>query len=112
LLEDMSQRGLLDETLITVGGEFGRTPRINATAGRDHWAHCYTQLLAGGGVQGGSVYGRSDAQGAYVRDLPVTPDDLAATVLHAFGLSPELTIPDHTGRPVRITTGRPVTAIF
>ncbi len=112
LLEDLEQRGLLDDTLVTVSGEFGRTPRINATSGRDHWAHCYTSLLAGGGVRGGAVYGASDAHGAYVKDNPVTPEDFAATILHAFGLSPETAVPDAFGRPVRITTGTPVTAIF
>jgi hypothetical protein len=112
LLEDLADRGLLNDTLVSVGGEFGRTPRINATGGRDHWAHCYTQLLAGGGIQGGSVYGQSDSQGAYVLDSPVSPDDLAAIVLHAFGIPPETTIPDQSGRPVRVTTGTPVTGIF
>lgn len=112
LLEDLHERGLLDETLVVVAGEFGRTPKINATNGRDHWAPCYTQLLAGGGVRGGQVYGASDSQGAYVKDLPVTPDDFAATVLHAFGLEPETPIPDANGRPVRISTGSPVTALF
>jgi hypothetical protein len=112
LLEDLTQRGLLDETLVVVAGEFGRTPKINATAGRDHWAHCYTQLLAGGGVRGGQVYGASDAHGAYVKDLPVTPDDFAATILHAFGLSPDDAVIDPLNRPVRITTGRPVTTLF
>jgi hypothetical protein len=112
LLDDLTQRGLLDDTLVAVAGEFGRTPKINATSGRDHWAHCYTQLLAGGSVRGGAVYGSSDATGAYVRDRPVTPDDFAATVLHAFGLSPELAINDASGRPVRICAGSPVTALF
>jgi hypothetical protein len=112
LLEDMTDRGLLAETLVTVSGEFGRTPKINATAGRDHWAHCYTQLLAGGGVQGGSIWGSSDAQGAWVRDAPVTPDDFSATILHAFGIDPDLTIPDQTGRPVKVTSGQPVTSLF
>lgn len=112
LLEDLSDRGMLDDTLIAVAGEFGRTPKINGTSGRDHWAHCYTQLLAGGGVRGGAVWGASDAQGAYVKDLPVTPDDYAATVLHAFGLDPETAIPDLAGRPVRVTTGQPVTGLF
>ncbi|MGE0756262.1 MAG: DUF1501 domain-containing protein [Pirellulaceae bacterium] len=112
LLEDLSQRGLLDDTLVVVAGEFGRTPKINKTSGRDHWAHCYTQLLAGGGVRGGQVYGASDAQGAYVKDQPVTPDDFAATILHAFGIPPEAAIPDITGRPVRVTTGTPVTSLF
>jgi Protein of unknown function (DUF1501) len=112
LLEDLDSRGLLDETLVAVAGEFGRTPKINATNGRDHWAHCYTQLLAGGGVRGGQVYGASDKQGAYVKDSPVTPDDFAATILHAFGLSPETTIEDSSGRPVQISSGTPVTALF
>ncbi len=112
MLEDLHERGLLDETLVAVAGEFGRTPKINAYNGRDHWAHCYTQLLAGGGVRGGQVYGASDRQGAYVKDNPVTPDDFAATILHAFGLSPETAVHTPTGRPTRITTGTPVTAIF
>lgn len=112
LLEDLSARGLLERTLVAVAGEFGRTPKINQTAGRDHWAHCYTQLLAGGGVRGGQVWGASDAQGAYVKDAPVTPEDFAATILYAFGLDPETAIEDASGRPVRITTGRPLTRLF
>ena len=112
LLEDLSDRGLLDETLVSVAGEFGRTPKINQWNGRDHWAHCYTQLLAGGGVRGGQVYGASDSQGAWVKDNPVTPDDYAATLLHAFGLPPEAAVIHPTGRPVRITTGQPVTSLF
>ena len=112
LLDDLDDRGLLDETLIVVAGEFGRTPKINATSGRDHWAHCYTQLLAGGGVRGGQIYGASDATGAYVHDSPVTPDDFHATVLHAFGLTPETAVTAPTGRPVRVTTGMPVTSLF
>lgn len=112
LLEDLDDRGLLDDTLVVVAGEFGRTPRINATSGRDHWARCYTQLLAGGGVQGGAIYGASDATGAYVLDKPVTPDDFHATVLHAFGISPETAVYDRTGRPVRVTSGEPVTSLF
>lgn len=112
LLEDMTDRGMLDETLVAVAGEFGRTPRINATAGRDHWAHCYTQLLAGGGIRGGSVWGASDSQGAYVSSDPVSPDDFAATVLHAFGVDPESMVHDSLGRPIRVTTGQPVRALF
>lgn len=112
LLSDLEDRGLLDETLVVVFGEFGRTPAINQTSGRDHWAHCYTSLLAGGGVQGGAIYGASDATGAYVKDSPVTPDDFHATILHAFGLSPETAVIDPAGRPVRVSSGQPVTAIF
>lgn len=112
LLEDLTDRGMLDETLVAVAGEFGRTPKINATSGRDHWAHCYTQLLAGGGVRGGSIWGRSDAQGAYVASDPVTPEDFAATVLHAFGIAPETLIHDPLGRPHAMSPGRPITALF
>jgi uncharacterized protein (DUF1501 family) len=86
LLEDLESRGLLDETLVVVAGEFGRTPKLNATAGRDHWPNCYTQLMAGGGVRGGQIYGESDRIGAYVKDKPVSPEDFHATVLHAFGV--------------------------
>ncbi len=112
LLEDLTDRGMLDETLVAVAGEFGRTPKINATGGRDHWAHCYTQLLAGGGVRGGSVWGASDLEGAYVKDAPVTPDDYAATILYAFGINPEVAIVDQTNRPVRVTSGHPVAGLF
>jgi len=112
LLEDLAESGMLDDTLVAVASEFGRTPRINKTAGRDHWAPSYTQLLAGGGVRGGQVWGASDAQGAYVKDAPVTPDDFSATILHAFGLDAETAIPDISGRPVRVTTGRAVTELF
>lgn len=106
LLEDLQQRGLLDETLVAVAGEFGRTPRINATAGRDHWAPCYTQLLAGGGIRGGRVYGASDRIGAYVKDLPVTPDDYTATILHAFGFAPETEVYDQLNRPHGCASGK------
>ena len=112
LLEDLADSGMLDDTLVVVAGEFGRTPRINKTAGRDHWAPCYTQLLAGGGVRGGQVWGASDAQGAYVKDAPVTPDDFAATILYVFGQEAETAVLDITGRPVRVTTGRAVTDLF
>jgi hypothetical protein len=112
LLEDLSQRGLLDETLVVVAGEFGRTPKMNKNAGRDHWSSCYSTVLAGGGVQGGQIYGSSDSQAAYVRDSPVRPEDLGATVLHAFGISPETPIYDATRRPVRASKGQPVTELF
>src|SRR5205807_677109 len=73
LLEDLDQRGLLDETLVVVMSEMGRTPRINGNAGRDHWTYCYSVFLAGGGIRGGSVHGASDAHAAYVKDRPVSP---------------------------------------
>ena len=112
LLEDLTDRGLLEETLVVVIGEFGRTPEINKLAGRDHWPHCYSAVLAGGGVQGGQTYGESDRHAAYVKDLPVSPDDFGATIYHAFGIRPETRVYDQSGRPVAISHGKPVTAVF
>lgn len=112
LLEDLESRGLLDETLVVVAGEFGRTPKINEFSGRDHWPNCYTQLLAGGGVRGGQTYGASDRIGAYVKDRPVTPEDFHATVLHAFGVEPETAIEDRLSRPIFVTQGRPLVNLF
>lgn len=112
LLEDLSMRGLLDETLVVAVGEFGRTPRINATGGRDHWGPCQSALLAGGGIRGGQVYGSSDAAAAYVRDRPVAPEDLLATIYHAFGLAPNLEFHDREGRPHRLCDGTPIQALF
>ena len=112
LLEDLAQRGLLDETLVVVVGEFGRTPKINKNAGRDHWSACYSLALAGGGVRGGQVFGASDKHAAYVKESPVTVDDLSATILHAFGFSPEAPIYDATSRPVHSSRGEAMTALF
>jgi hypothetical protein len=88
LLEDLSARGTLDSTLVIAAGEFGRSPRINPAGGRDHWPQCWTVLMAGGGIQGGQIYGSSDATGAEPRENPVTPAMLSATVRQA--LSPAL----------------------
>ncbi len=112
LLEDLEQRGLLNETLVTVIGEFGRTPTINKYTGRDHWGACYSAVLAGGGIQGGRIHGASDSQAAYVKDLPTSVYDFQATVLHGFGLKPEAAVPDGSGRPVRISDGQPVLELF
>jgi hypothetical protein len=90
LLDDLHGRGLLDQTLVVALGEFGRSPRINPMAGRDHWEHCYSALMAGGGVHGGRVIGSSDARGEYPNDRPVTPADLAATLFHAAGITSEI----------------------
>ncbi len=106
LLEDLHQRGLLDQTLVVCMGEFGRTPKINRNAGRDHWGECSCTMMAGGGIQGGVVYGASDDKAAYPVENPVDPVDVQATVYHCLGLSPELTIVDHQGRPWPISTGR------
>jgi hypothetical protein len=112
LLEDLSQRGLLETTLVVVVGEFGRTPKVNNFAGRDHWGACYSAVMAGGGVQGGRIFGASDAHASYVKESPVSPYDLQATILHAFGFSPETAVSDQFDRPVRISDGLPVTALF
>jgi Protein of unknown function (DUF1501) len=108
LLDDMQQRGLLDETLIVMLGEFGRTPTINAAAGRDHWAACNSVVLAGAGITGGAVYGASDRLAAYPSADPVTPEDLAATMYHLLGVDPELMLFDPAGRPYPLTTGTPI----
>jgi hypothetical protein len=112
LLEDLDDRGLLDETLVLACGEMGRTPRINANQGRDHWGAAQSVLLAGGGVRGGQVYGSTDAHAAYVKDNPVRPEDLLATVYNAMGIDPDSEVHDRERRPYRITEGRPVTALF
>jgi hypothetical protein len=90
LLDDLHERGLLDSTLVLAMGEFGRSPKVNASAGRDHWEHCYSVLAAGGGVKGGRVVGGSDARAEHPHDRPVTPADLAATVQQAVGIGNEL----------------------
>jgi hypothetical protein len=89
LLTDLQQRGLLASTLVVAIGEFGRTPRINDKAGRDHWEHCYSALIAGGGIRGGQVIGESDARAERPRLRPVTPADLAASIMHAVGITTE-----------------------
>ncbi len=112
LIEDLDARGLLESTLVVALGEFGRTPRINAEGGRDHWPHCYTVLMAGGGVRGGAVFGASDKIGAYPASDPVTPGDLAATIYWRFGIDPKAEVRDPTGRPFPLALGEPVRSLF
>jgi hypothetical protein len=112
LLDDLHQRGLLDETLVVAVGEFGRTPKINATQGRDHWGMCQSALLAGGGVRGGQVYGSTDAHAAYVKENPVAPEDLLATIYEALGVPADGEFRDRENRPYRVCDGKPVTALF
>jgi Protein of unknown function (DUF1501) len=113
LLEDLDGRGLLDETLVVLMGEMGRTPKINQDGGRDHWTFCYSVLLAGAGVRGGSVYGASDAHAAYVKDRPVHIRDICATIYHCLGIDPEMTVYDHGRKPVPVAHGgRPLTEIL
>ncbi len=103
LIQDLSDRGMLEETLVVAMGEFGRTPKINANAGRDHWPNVFSVVLAGGGVQGGQVIGSSDALGEYPAERPVTPSDLAATIYTLLGIDPNLELHTTDGRPVRVT---------
>jgi len=112
LLEDLEVRGLLDSTLVVALGEFGRTPKINKSGGRDHWPDCYSVLLAGGGVTGGALYGASDRIGAYPINEPVTPADLAATIFWRFGIDPAQEVRDQTNRPYRLADGEPLRGLF
>ena len=113
MLDDLDARGLLDETLVVWVGEFGRKPQITAAnAGREHWPHCYSAVLAGAGVRGGAVHGASDRWAAYPARDPVSPDDLGATILHALGIDPATEVRDPVGRPLRINTGSPLTTLF
>lgn len=112
LLEDLHERGMLDETLVAWTGEFGRTPQINKNAGRDHWGNVYSTVLAGGGIQGGQVYGASDKSGAEPADKPVHVKDFVATVYHALGYGPRTTVMDTSGRPRFLMAGTPVRDLF
>ena len=116
LLDDMGQTGLLDDVLVITAGEMGRTPKFEnrgSQDGRDHWSYCFPCLLAGAGIRGGMIHGDSDRHAAYPANHAVTPGDLAATVYHSLGISPDLRIPDALGRPVPLVDkGRPLTGLF
>src|SRR5262249_53802832 len=112
LIEDLEQRGLLESTLVIALAEFGRTPKVNKQAGRDHWPDCFSMVLAGGGIRGGAVHGASDKIGAYPALDPVTPGDLAATLFWRFGLDPEATVRDIIGRPYHLADGAPLCKLF
>ena len=108
LIEDLEQRGLLDETLVVAIGEFGRTPKINAKAGRDHWGSVFSFAMAGAGIAGGQVYGASDRHGAYPTRNRVEPGDLTATIFHLLGIDHGGAFADREGREHRLTEGRPL----
>jgi hypothetical protein len=112
LLEDLSDRGMLDDTLVVWCGEFGRTPKINGAGGRDHWGPVFSVALAGGGVRGGAVYGASDKLAAYPKDGRVTPPDLHATVYHCLGIPRDAEMRDGLGRPLAVYRGEPVRQIL
>jgi hypothetical protein len=112
LLDDLADRGLLDETLVVWMGEFGRTPKINAAGGRDHWGSVFSVALAGGGVRGAQVYGSSDRLGAVPKSGRVEPADLAATIFHCLGLAPSTEIRNTSGRPLPISHGEVIRQIL
>lgn len=113
LIADLKRRGLLDSTLVVLTTEFGRTPRINAMAGRDHWPQAFSIVMAGGGVKPGIVVGATDKIGASVTDRPITPPDMAATILHALGIDPGASLLTPLGRPVELASGgKPVLELF
>jgi len=112
LVEDMAERGMLDETLVLVNAEFGRTPAINRNAGRDHWPWVYSLALAGAGIKAGTIYGASDQSAAYPTDRPHDPRDMAATIYHLLGVDPKAEIYDRTGRPHQLTIGKPIEGIL
>jgi hypothetical protein len=121
LLDDLDQRGLLDETLVVWTGEMGRTPRVGQSVvggagagrdGRDHWPHVFTSVLAGAGIKRGVVHGASDRYAAYPATQPTSPDDLAATIYHCLGVDPHLLLPDRLGQPHQLSRGEPIRAIL
>ena len=112
LIEDLEDRGLLEETLVVAVGEMGRTPKFNASGGRDHWGNVFSFVLAGASIRAGQVYGASDRDGAYPAQDRVTPPELTATILHLLGIHHEATFPDRTGRPMRVVEGEPIAGLF
>jgi hypothetical protein len=112
LLADLDDSGLLDETLVVLMSDMGRTPQINAAAGRDHWTYCYSVMFAGAGIRGGAVHGASDAHAAYVKDKPVSTSDICATIYQCLGIDPEMPVYDNN-RPVPVAHGgKPIREIL
>ena len=112
LLEDLSERGMLEDTLVLWTSEFGRTPKVNTNAGRDHWGACNTIWMAGGGIPGGQVFGKSDKHAAYPASDPVGPADIAATTYHLLGVSPHSIVHDRENRPHTIAPGNVLKSVL
>jgi len=112
LLQDLDERGMLEDTFVVLIGEFGRTPKINDKAGRDHWGPCFSALFAGGGVQGGRVIGESDPHGGYPVKKPFSPEDFGATVYSVLGIDPSSEIRDRFDRPMRLNSGSVISELF
>src|SRR5262249_40552357 len=112
LIEDLLARGMLERTLVVVMGEFGRSPKVNAAAGRDHWNYCYSLMLSGGGVKAGYVHGSSDKIGGRPNSLPVTPAEVIATIYHCLGVPANLELRDRLDRPFALVPwGSPIMEI-
>ena len=112
LLEDLGQRGMLDDTLVVCLAEFGRTPRFNARAGRDHWGYVFSVAMAGGGVRGGQAYGASDRIGGHPKEGRVLPEDLTATIFHCLGYNAHTEIHDTLGRPLALSRGQVIRQVL
>lgn len=118
LLDDLASTGMLDETLVVITGEFGRSPKLGNSAGgkgvpgRDHWAYCFSSLFAGAGVRGGQVIGASDKNGGYPATRPYSPGDLAATVYSALGVDSDAEMRDRLARPIRLYNGEPISPLY
>lgn len=112
LIKDLDERGMADDTLVIVNAEFGRTPKINGNAGRDHWPYVYSLALFGAGVNRGAVYGASDKNAAYPQTTPIDPADMAATLYHCLGVPAETRILDSSGRPHSLIIGKPIDPIL
>src|SRR5262249_5167596 len=113
LIEDLEGRGLLESTLVVAWGEFGRTPRVNASAGRDHYPNVFSAAIAGGGVRGGRVVGASDVKGAFPSTDPKTPQDVLATIYRHLGIDPRARYLDTLGRPLAVLPGgTPISELF
>ena len=110
---DLEQRGLLDETLVIYMTEYGRTPRVNKDAGRDHWPQAFSIAFAGAGIKGGQILGASDKDGASVIDRPVSPEEIAATILHLTGIDPQTEYLKPDGRPIQfVDYAKPIQEIL
>ena len=120
LLDDMEQRGLLEDTLVVATGEFGRSPRLgvstsgnmNSPDGRDHWPYCYTAMVAGAGIRRGTLYGKSDETGSSPKEDPVHPTDLVATIYYALGIDPNTIMYNDLNQPRELVQGKPLVKLF
>ena len=120
LIDDMDQRGMLEETMVVAVGEFGRSPERgvstsgndNSSDGRDHWPYCYTALVAGGGIKRGYIHGESDKTGSAPVSDPVHPRELLASIYHSFGIDPGMLMYNHLNQPRELVKGQPVTSLF